>query len=116
MPAIETAPISQAFTADGLASGIAAVASTAGIYVGTIGYLSATGLPGQRCIVVSVVDATHVGVRIIADDNENQLAIQVYGGTSSLVAYTLAGGAKLSIPSQIARVEGVYGQPQGRLV
>jgi hypothetical protein len=104
MPSIDVPQVIAAFAVDGGASGSIQVASSAGFFPGCIAYLWRNDLQA-RCIIVEVPDATHVRVRIIADDNEDQQKIQIYGGTSNLTGWTVAKASKLTMPAQLARVE-----------
>ena len=47
-------------------------------------------------------------VRFIGDDNEQQQAIQRYGGPSNITAYTTALGARISMPAQLVKVDLAY--------
>lgn len=105
MPTIEVQAVSAAFAAAGTTRGVVQVASTTGFYAGCEAFVTATALPTKRCIIVAIVDATHLTLRVIADDNENQLPVQVYGGGSDLSAYTNVNSAKVWQQSQLARVE-----------
>jgi hypothetical protein len=105
MPSIDVPQFSQVFAVDGGVSGSIQVAASAGFYVGCIAYLSRDSNPGARCIIVDLPDATHVGVRIVADDNENQQQLQRYGARSDLTGWTTALNSKISMPAQLARVE-----------
>lgn len=102
---VEVPAVTAAFAADGTATGSIQVASTTGFYVGAEAYLINNAGAGARVIIVAITDATHLVARIVADDAANQLPLQRYGGGSNLAAWTLAGGAKISMPSQLVKVE-----------
>lgn len=104
MPSIDVPQVTAAFAADGGPSGSIQVASSAGFYPGCIAYLIRSDA-NARVIIVSIPDGTHVRVRIIADDNEQQQSKQIYGGTSDLTGWTVVKSSKLSMPAQLARVE-----------
>lgn len=105
MPQIEVPAVVTTLTANGGATGILTVTSTTGFYAGCEAFMSdSTGL-NKRVIIVSITDGTHMVVRAIADDNENQVPIQIYGAGSTMAAFTLANSSKVSMPSQLARVE-----------
>lgn len=104
MPSIEVPSIFAALTADGDATGYVTVASTTGFYVGALGFIRNNSTVA-RIIITEVKDATHLGIRIIADDNESQVAVQVYGGRSNLTGYTVASGSKVFQESQLVRVD-----------
>lgn len=111
---IEAPAVSAAFAANGGATGSIQVASSAGFFPGCIAFLWRNDLQA-RCIIVDVPDATHVKVRIIADDNEQQQPKQIYGGTSDLTGWTVVKTSKITMPAQLARVEantlvGIKGQ------
>ncbi len=110
MPNIDAPAYSQDFAADGTTSGSIQVADSTGFYVGTIGYLVRSDA-GARVVIVSIPDTTHVVVRIVADDNEQQAAVQRYGGHSNLTGWTVAKGSRLSMPSQLAHVEPTFVKP-----
>lgn len=112
MPSIEVAAVAAAFAADGDTTGKIQVASSANFFVGTIGYLQRDDLD-KRCVVVAVPDGTHVQVRIIADDNEQQGPVQRYGGFSDLTGWTTAKHSTVSVPQQIARVEPSWQSARG---
>lgn len=101
---IDVPQVTAAFAADGGASGSIQVASSTGFFPGCIAYLRRTDA-NARVIIVDVPDSTHVKVRIIADDNEQQLPLQIYGGTSDLTGWTIAKSSKITMPAQLARVE-----------
>jgi hypothetical protein len=107
---IEVPDYSQALTADGGTTGYAVVASTAGFYAGCLGWLrnSDGDATAKRVIITEIKDATHVGVRFIANDNEQQQAMQVYGGRSDLTGFTTAKTSKLYMERQLARVEAAF--------
>jgi hypothetical protein len=104
MPSIDVSSYSQAFAANGSASGSIQVADSSGFYVGCIGYLWRNDA-GARVMIVAIPDATHVQVRIIADDNEGQQIQQRYGAPSDLTGWTTALASKISMPAQLAKVE-----------
>lgn len=101
---IDVPQVTAAFAADGSATGSIQVSSSAGFYPGCIAFLRRSDA-GARVIIVDVPDATHVVVRVIADDNEQQQAIQIYGGHSDLTGWTTAKTSKITMPPQLARVE-----------
>jgi hypothetical protein len=113
MPTIEAAEISAALTANGdvAGAGYATIASTAGFYAGARGFISNTAGASKRVIITEIQSATILGVRFIADDNESQLSIQVYGGRSSIAAYTTVGGARIYQESQLVRVDPTFTAP-----
>lgn len=101
---IEAPAYSQALTANGDATGYLAVTSSAGFYAGAIGFLQCD-TSTVRVIITEVKDATHVGARIIAADNEQQGSVQVYGGRSNFAAFTTLLHATLYMDRQLVRVE-----------
>jgi hypothetical protein len=111
MPSIEVNDYFQALTADGDTSGYAKVADSSGYYVGCIAYIQGATAPSKRCLITEIEDGLHIGLRFIADDMEQQLAIQVYGGRSDLTGYTVADGAKVYMERQVARVEPQFLKP-----
>ena len=103
---IDAAAVNAAFAADGTATGTIQVASTTGFYAGAQGYLTdSTNTRNARCVIVAITDATHLVARVIADDNEQQLAKQIYGAGGNLSTYTLANASKIWMPAQQVRVE-----------
>lgn len=110
---IDVPAFAQDFDANGGATGSIQVASSAGFYVGTIAYLSRNSNPGARCVIVSIPDSTHVVARIVADDNEQQQAQQIYGAGSNLSAWTTALSARISMPAQLAKIEPQSVKPAG---
>lgn len=105
MPMIEVPAVSAAFAANGGATGSVQVASSTGFYAGCEGFITHDTQPTVRVIIVAIPDSTHVVCRIIADDNQDQQAVQRYGAGSNLSAYTSVANAKLWMPAQLARVE-----------
>jgi hypothetical protein len=101
---IEVPEFSQAFAADGGTSGSIQVADSSGFYVGCIAYLRRTDA-NARVIIVSIPDATHVGVRIIGDVDNERVRYQVYGAQSDLTGWTTAKGSRISMPQQLAQIE-----------
>jgi hypothetical protein len=116
MPNIEVPDFSQALTANGDATGYAIVTDSSGFYVGCIAYLSRTTGVGKRCIITEIKDATHVGIRFIADDNEQQGPVQMYGGRSNLTGFTTALTSTLWMESQLARIDPALVKPTKRNV
>ena len=112
MPSIEAPESTQAFTANGDGTGYVTMTTNAGFYVGAIAYLYRT-TKQERVIITELVGTTQVGVRIIAPDNEQQGSLQVYGGRSDLTGYTTVLGSKLSMPSQLVRVEPAWQRALG---
>ena len=110
MPNIEVKQFSQAFAVNGTTTGYVQVGDSSGFFVGCIGYLSRTDA-GVRVVITDIPDSTHVGVRIIADDNENQQPLQRYGARSDLTGWTVAKASTLSMPQQLAHVEPAYSKP-----
>lgn len=107
MPSIYVNSFSQDFAADGDATGKAQVSDSSGFYVGAIGYLVRDDA-GARVIIVAVPDSTHVQLRIVADDNEQQAALQRYGGFSDLTGWTTAKHTRLGMEDQVVRVEPTF--------
>lgn len=105
---VEVPDTSIAIAADGDATGYAQVSSTTGWFAGAKGYIRDNTGKANRVIVTEIKDATHIGLRFIADDETQQGSIQVYGGRSSLVGYTLANQTRLYMPRQLVRVEPNY--------
>lgn len=101
---IEAPSCFQALTGNGDATGYLAVASSAGFYAGALGFLK-SDTATVRVIITEIKDATHVGARVIADDNEQQGPVQVYGGRSDFTAYTTVLHATLFMDRQLVRVE-----------
>lgn len=104
MPSIEVPSIFAALTADGDATGYVTVASTTGFYAGALGFIR-NNTSAARIIITEIKSATQMGIRIIADDNENQMAVQIYGGRSNLTGYSVASGAKVFQENQLVRVD-----------
>src|SRR4051812_48617075 len=104
MPSIEVPSTFAVLTADGDATGYATVASTAGFYVGALGFIRNNAV-AQRVLITEIKSATQLGLRIIADDNERQASLQVYGGRSNLSVYTTATTSKVFQESQLVRVD-----------
>jgi hypothetical protein len=113
MPNIQVPAVNQAFAANGGATGSIQVASSAGFYVGCYGYIGQASDPGHKVIIVSIPDATHVIVRIVADDNEMQQSLQRYGGGSNLSTYTTTNSAYIAMPAQLAQVDPSVIKPLG---
>lgn len=107
MPSIEVQDFAQDFAANGGTSGNIQVADSSGFYVGALGFLVRDDA-GARVVIVAVPDSTHVTVRIVADDNEQQGAVQRYGGHSDLTGWTTAKHSRLSMPSCVVRVEPTF--------
>lgn len=110
---IEVLPVSAALSADGDATGYAAIASTTGWYVGAVGFIRNNASKVNRIVITEIKDGTHVGVRFIADDNEQQAAVQVYGGRSDLTGYTVATASRLYQERQLVRVDPSVQKPVG---
>lgn len=110
--------VEQAFallTANGGADGSLAVADPTLFYTGCVGFVGSASVAPKRIIIVRVDDtAKKVYARVIADDNEQQQAVQIYGGTSNFTAYTTAQTAYVSMESQLARVEYAYSRVPAR--
>jgi hypothetical protein len=104
MPSIEVAAISAALTADGDATGYATVASTTGFFAGCLGFIR-NATTAKRIVITEIKSATQLGVRFIADDNEQQAALQVYGGRSNLTGFTTASTSRIYQESQLARID-----------
>lgn len=113
MPSIDAPAFAQAFAANGSALGSIQVASSAGFNPAATVFLSRDSHPGARGIVVSIPDSTHVVVRIVADDNEQQQAVQRYGAGSDLSTWTVVSNAKVWQPAQLVKVEASYIRPAG---
>lgn len=105
MPNIEVAATSAALTADGDATGYVTVASTTGFFAGCLGFIRNSDGTAARVIITEVKSATQMGLRIVADDNEKQQAIQVYGGRSNLSVYTIAKSSRIYQEQQLARID-----------
>ncbi len=105
---VEVPDNAQALSSNGDATGYAIVASSAGFYAGCIAYLTRSAGTNKRCIITEIKDATHVGIRFIADDNEQQLPLQVYGGRSDLTGFTTVLTSTLSMERQLAKIEPSY--------
>lgn len=101
---IQVPAYSQPLSANGDATGYLTVASSVGFYAGCRGFISSDN-QSQRVVITEVKDATHVGARVIADDNEQQGSQQRYGGRSDFSAYTTALHSTLWMEDQLARVE-----------
>ena len=110
MPSVHAPDYAQDFTGNGDGTGSVQVADSTGFYVGCIGYLSRSDA-NARVVIVALPDSTHAVVRIIPDDNEQQQAVQRYGGHSDLTGWTVAKGSRLSMPAQVAHVEPAFLKP-----
>jgi hypothetical protein len=104
MPSIAVPAFWQDFAANGDSTGKIQVSDSSGFFVGCIGYIQRDDAEA-RVIIVAVPDSTHVQVRIIADDNEQQAPLQRYGGFSDLTGWTTAKHSRVSMEDQIARVD-----------
>jgi hypothetical protein len=104
MANIEVPSVFAALTANGDATGYVTVGSTAGFYAGCLGFIR-NDAGAQRVVITEIKSATQMGLRIIADDNEAQAKLQVYGGRSNLTAYTTATNSKVFQEQQLARVD-----------
>jgi|SRR5579859_1842975 len=103
---IQVEQVFMVLAANGGADGSLTVADTSGFYTGCHGFVGSSGQPTKRIIIVRVDDtAKKVYARIVADDNEQQQAMQVYGGTSNFSAYTTAQTAYIAQEAGLARVE-----------
>lgn len=111
MPAIYVQDFWQDFAANGGGSGNIQVADSSGFYVGGLGYLLRDDAEA-RCLIVAVPDSTHVTVRIVAADNEQQAAVQMYGGHSDLTGWTTAKHSRVSMEAQVVRVEPTFAAPR----
>lgn len=107
MPSIEVPDTSAALTADGDATGYATITSTTGWFAGAKGFIR-NNSSAKRVIITEIKDATHIGLRFIADDAEQQGAVQVYGGRSDLTGFTVASSSRLYMERQLVRVEPQY--------
>lgn len=118
MPNIEVTSYFQALTANGDATGYAVVTDSSGYYVGCLGFLRDDDgdATAKRVIITEIKDSTHVGIRFVANDNEGQQQLQVYGGRSNLTGYTTAKHATLYMDQQLARVEASTAKPAIRNV
>jgi hypothetical protein len=107
---IVCAQASAALSSNGDNTGYASVASNTPFFVGAIVFLRSTTVT-KRCIITELKSTTQVGLRFIADDNEKQLPIQVYGGRSDLTAFTTANSATIFQESQLVRIDPNYTKP-----
>lgn len=94
MAGYQTTDITGSLTSDGTSSGIAALASTAGLVVGAICVLRADDQDPVECIITTLTD-TQVGLRFVGAAGN---------GNSNISAYTTGQNATLR-----QRVQTVYG-------
>lgn len=102
---IEVPAFAQVLTGDGDSGGVgyATVADNSGFYVGCVAYIN-NNATQKRCVIVDLVGTTKVGLRFISEEFGTQ-AYPVYGGHSSLAAFTVATASRLNMDRQLAKIQ-----------
>lgn len=105
---IDAPAFSQDLTVDGPTSGYATVTDNSGFFVGCIAFLCRTDAQ-QRCVITELVGGDQVGLRFIAEDNEQEKPR--YGSRSNLTGWTVAKQTRLNMSSQLAKIEKPWVRP-----
>jgi len=98
------------FTAPGTADGIITVASTTGFFAKAFGNISDTTGRSDKVQITAIIDATHLGVRIIrplpaaigsSGDGSTPVPNAPNYGRSNISAYTNANAARVDQEAQL---------------
>jgi hypothetical protein len=88
---------SELFLADGAPGGVVSVVDSSKFWPSSRGSVEATGLSGMEIMVLQLIDSTHIKIKEI--DPFGPPRAVVYSG-ANLTAYTVALGARITIPQQ----------------
>lgn len=114
MPSIDAPATFAALTADGGATGVLTVASTAAFYPKAFGFISDDNTASRRIQITEILSATTMAARFVQEENLATSNSQVQGpsyGRSDFSAYTAGQNAKVWMPAQLVPVEPSFSKP-----